>query len=377
MSVERKVSRRSWAEINLGHILKNNLYYKDVYSANIPIMAVIKADAYGHGDVEVARILELNKVNMFAVSNISEAIKLRESGIESDILILGYTSVAEFNLLREYNISQTLVSEEYAKYICENVDIAQIRFHFALDTGMNRIGLNADNPEICANTIREYAKKLKIEGVFTHLCVADVPTDENKIFTEHQIMKFDRIVELIRDIDIKFVHCMNSAGGKNYKSKYNNILRLGIILYGLKPDYAEVLPKEISPALTWKTVVSMVKTVRTGETIGYGRKYRANNNMRIATIPTGYADGYSRCLSNKGYVLINGSRAPIVGNICMDQMMVDVSNVLEVKIGDEVVLIGQSQEEVITADDMAHTIGTIGYEVVCNISKRVPRIYFE
>lgn len=121
----------------------------------------------------------------------------------------------------------------------------------------------------------------------------------------------------------------------------------------------------------------MVKTVRTGETIGYGRKYRANNNMRIATIPTGYADGYSRCLSNKGYVLINGSRAPIVGNICMDQMMVDVSNVLEVKIGDEVVLIGQSQEEVITADDMAHTIGTIGYEVVCNISKRVPRIYFE
>lgn len=368
-----KYVKRSWVEINL-NVLKNNCrIYKGIIDKNQKIMAVIKADAYGHGDIKVAKALLDEGITDFAVSNVDEACRLRELGIDGNILILGYTPIELLPQVAEYNIIQTIISEEYAEEVCKsNVDI---KCQIALDTGMNRIGLNADDVDYCIEVIRKYSKKLNVIGIFTHLCVADGKGGEVVRFTEKQIEKFDAIASSLSDLKFDYVHCLNSAGGLWHKSRTNMFIRLGIVLYGLKPDYMNVLPKGISPALEWKSVISMVKTIYEDETVGYGRTFTAKQEMKIATIPTGYADGYSRFLSNKGYVLINGQRANIVGRICMDQMMVDVTGINDVSIGTEVTLLGRSGDSQMTADDMAHMINTIGYEIVCNISKRVPRVY--
>ena len=240
---------------------------------------------------------------------------------------------------------------------------------------MNRIGLDGDDPVLCERIIRQYRDVFEITGIFTHLCVADTDTIEFNAFTDTQIMKFEAVVQRIQDMNLPYCHCLNTAGGLWHRSDVSCFARLGISLYGLKPDYMNCLPMGIQPAMTWKSVVSMVKTVSPGESIGYGCSFIAQKEMRIATIPTGYADGYSRFLSNKGYVLINGECAPIVGRVCMDQFMVDVSTIPNVEMGTEVVLLGKSGNVSIDADEMANMIGTIGYEVVCNISKRVPRVY--
>ena len=225
----------------------------------------------------------------------------------------------------------------------------------------------------CEKEIRRVAEKLQLTGLFTHLCVADTPSEDG--FTSLQQEKFKEVVEVAKDLHLPYIHSLNSAGGLWHQDGFSNLNRLGIIMYGLKPDYMNSLPEGIAPVMEWKSVISMVKSVHPGETIGYGRTYTVEKEMRIATIPTGYADGYNRALSNKGYVLINGRRAPIVGRVCMDQFMVDVTDIPGVKAYDEVVLIGKSGDEMLTADDMAQMLGTIGYEVVCDVGKRVQRIY--
>lgn len=336
-------------------------------------MAVVKADAYGHGDSTVSKYLYDNGIKHFAVSNIDEAIHVRNAGVNGQILIMGYTPIARAKELVDYNITQALLSEEYAEKLVQTG--LPIKSEFAIDTGMRRIGLNADNPTWCVDTIRKYKDLLNIDGVFTHLCVAD-STDSNSIeFTKKQISRFDNVLRRVKDLKLPFCHYLNSAGGLWYSSVNSYFVRLGIILYGLKPDYLNVLPKGIIPSLSWKSTVSMVKYVAPGDTIGYGRTFRVEQPMKIATIPTGYADGYSRLLSNKGIVLINGLKAPIVGRICMDQFMVDVTHIPDVEMETEVTLLGKSGDEIFTADDMAQIIGTIGYEIVCGISKRVDRIY--
>ena len=327
---------------------------------------MVKADAYGHGDKEVAATLDAMGVKHFAVSNIDEAIHVRNV-TDGEILILGYTPIDMAEELVENNITQALLSEEYAEALLSTGQ--PIKCQFAIDTGMRRIGLNADDPDECERVIRKYGQYLT--GLFTHLYVADTP-EQNK-FTEDQIRKFEEVCERVADLNLS-CHCMNSAGGLWHKAR-SSFTRLGIILYGLKPDYANTLPDGIAPVLSWKSVVSMVKDVKPGDTIGYGRSYTVEKPMTIATIPTGYADGYSRLLSNKGWVLINGKRAPIVGRVCMEQMMVDVSEIKEVGIGTEVILLGQSGNERITADDLANVYGTIGYEIVCGINKRVKRTH--
>lgn len=364
---------RSWVEISQNALVNNYNIYKEQIPDDIDIMAVVKADAYGHGDRIIAKELSDFGIRFFAVSNIDEAIHIRIAGVEGLILILGYTPIERANELLQYDISQALLSEDYADRIASlNLPI---RCQFALDTGMRRIGLNADYPEHCERIIREYANKVKLEGVFTHLCVADTPEQDE--FTNLQISKFDSLCDRIVDLNLSYCHCMNSAGGLWHHSKHSCFARLGIILYGLKPDYLNTLPNGIEPVLTWKSVVSMIKKIKPGDTIGHGRSYTAKNPMIIATIPTGYADGYSRLLSNKGWILINGCKAPIVGRICMDQLMVDVTSIPDVQFDTEVVLIGKSGNEVITADDLAHLYGTIGYEVVCGINKRVDRVYVD
>ena len=364
---------RSYTTVSRTSLIRNITKYIENLPQNIEIMAVVKADAYGHGDSIISKWLFDEGVRRFAVSNIDEAIHVREAGVKGQILILGYTPLGRATDLLQYDITQALISEEYARAL--SCIESKVKCQFALDTGMRRIGLNADNPEYCERIIREYANKLMLEGVFTHLCVADTPEQDE--FTNIQISKFDSICDRIADLNLPYCHCMNSAGGLWHHSKHSSLARLGIILYGLKPDYMNTLPIGIDPILSWKSIVSMVKTVNPGDTIGYGRSYVVNKPMVIATIPTGYADGYSRLLSNKGWVLINGMKAPIVGRICMDQMMVDVTSIPDVELNTEVVLIGKSGNEVITADDLAHLYGTIGYELVCGINKRVNRIYVD
>lgn len=362
---------RCWTEINLKQLKKNYDIYKASIPENMELMAVVKADAYGHGDQRVAKFLSDNGVRNFAVSNIDEAIHIRTAGAEGQILILGYTPIDRSEDLMKYDITQTLLSKEYAQELT-GINLP-IKCQFAIDTGMRRIGLNADEPEECERTIRKYARNLN--GLFTHLCVADTP--EQNEFTKKQIELFENIVHRVSDLHLPYCHCMNSAGGLWHYSGISCFARLGIVLYGLKPDYINKLPDGIVPAMSWKSVVSMVKNVKPGDTIGYGRSFIVEHPMTIATIPTGYADGYSRLLSNKGWVLINGHKAPIVGRVCMDQMMVDVTGISNVYLGTEVVIVGQSGEEMITADDLANAYGTIGYELICGISKRVDRLYLD
>ena len=366
-----RFTRRSWVEIDI-HQLKRNL---DVYRSRLPedaeIMAVVKADAYGHGDDRISAELNSLGVSLFAVSNIDEALLLRRAGVIGEILILGYTPIELAGELLKYDITQTLLSEEYAEKLLAYSDM--IKCQFAIDTGMNRIGLEAGDASSCAEIIKKYSSRCILNGIFTHLSCADSTDACDVEYTKRQLERFERVAELVSDLDLQYIHCFNSAGGLFYntQTKYNKIVRLGIVLYGLKSDYNNVLPNGIKQVLTWKTVVSHVKTIEAGDSVGYGRSFVAEKQMRIATLPTGYADGYDRRLSNLGYVMINGKKARIVGRVCMDQMMVDVSAIDDVSVGDEVILMGDG----LTADDMAHMIGTIGYELICAISKRVARIY--
>lgn len=353
--------RRSWVEINIHTILSNYDIYKSCIPEPMDVMAVVKADAYGHGERQVALALQEHGCHNFAVSNLEEAIHIRESGIKGQILVLGYTPISSVQDLIKYDITQAILSEEYA----EKLKSHRIKAQFAIDTGMNRIGMDANDARQCESVIRKFSDCFSVTGLFTHLCVAD--EEKENPFTKEQIRKFQAVVNRVSDLNIQYIHCMNSAGGLWHEA-YGNLIRLGIVMYGLKPDYGKTLPCGIKPALEWKSVISMIKSVHKGETIGYGRSYQAEKEMIVATIPTGYADGYNRLLSNKGKVIINGQTAPIVGKVCMDQMMVDVTG-LDVSFEDEVTLLGDGYD----ADDMAHDIGTIGYEVICGISKRVPR----
>ena len=368
--------KRCWTEIDLEVIKNNYLTYKSSLPHGMKAAAVVKADAYGHGDCAVARMLMDAGADYFAVSNIKEAIRLRRHGIKGEILILSYTPCECADMLYEHDITQALVSREHAKSL-SLASKSRIKCQFAVDTGMNRIGLDGENPDECEKTIREYAKSFNLNGIFTHLCVADGEEASDKAFTSRQIQLFRDVADRIHDLNLPYVHCMNSAGGlfHTQKDAFGNLARLGIVLYGLKPDIANTLPDGIKPAMTWKTVVAMVKKIYPGETVGYGRTYTANSEIDVATLPVGYADGYNRLLSNRGYVEINGKKAPVIGRVCMDQITVDVTGIPNVKQGDEVILMGNGTSAALTADKMAQLTGTIGYEIVCDISNRVERIY--
>lgn len=364
---------RSWVEIDLGKIENNYRSFVAHKKTEGSVMAVVKANAYGHGDLQVASRLSACGVNSFAVSNVDEGIRLRTNGIKGEILVLGYTPIVRANDLLSHDLTQALLSEDYAELLADTK--LPVKCQFAIDTGMRRIGIDSLDLDYCETIIRKYYTKLNLNGLFTHLCVADTDDSESVSFTNNQIRSFEAIVGRVDDLHLPFCHCMNSAGGLWHTSKRCGMCRLGIVLYGLKPDCDNILPKGIEPALTWKSVISMIKDVSAGNTIGYGRTFHVEKKMRIATIPTGYADGYNRNLSNKGFVLINGRKARIVGRICMDQMMVDATGIDDIEIGTEVVLIGKSGNEFLSADDMAKMAGTIGYETVCDISNRVERIY--
>lgn len=373
--------KRAWAEVSLSQLRKNVEIIKSINSAETEVMTVVKADAYGHGDEHIVRCLaEKCGIKYFAVSNLDEAIAVRKFAPEAEILILGYTPPEYAHEISMYNIIQGVVSTEYAEALVKNTP-EPIRCHIKIDTGMGRIGLKHDSPEACADEIAQMMKipKLCVEGIYTHFAVADSDAPDNIAYTDMQerfiLDTFDELSS--RGIHLNHCHFMNSAATCYRNSSRSTLSRAGIILYGLHPDISLDIPEGLEPVMELKAVISHVKTVQAGDCISYGRTFVADREMRIATVTIGYADGYSRLLSGKGEILVHGKRCRIVGRVCMDQLMMDVSDVPEAKAGDIVTMIGRDGDDIITADELASIYGTIGYEVVCGISKRVPRIYID
>lgn len=367
---------RTWAEIDIS-ALKHNFNILKNKAVNTQLMAVVKADAYGHSAKAIATVLEQEGAYYFAVSNIDEAIALRNYGIQKPILILGYTPVSRVTDLADYKISQCVYSPEYAYTLSKSADDNNtfVKIHIKLDTGMSRIGFDCRSDEL--DGIKDAIKsaslpRLNLEGVFTHFAVADRTKQTEDGFTDAQYTRFIKAIDTFKAAGLtpKLCHCCNSAGFLIDNDKRLSMSRIGISLYGLKPSSDLESLGDFIPVMTVKSVVSMVKEINEGDTINYGRTFKANKKMRIATISAGYADGYPRVLSNKAYVLINGKKAPVVGRICMDQMCVDVTNIPDAKMGDEVILFGKE----LSVDILANLADTINYEIVCGISQRVPRI---
>lgn len=371
---------RAYAEISLG-ALKNNInIIKSLNSENTEIMAVVKADAYGHGDERICRCLSDEcGIKYFAVSNLDEAIAVRKFCPDSEILILGYTSPEYVREIVHYNIIQGIVSTEYAKQLVSKTS-GKIRCHVKIDTGMGRIGLKQDTPEQCAEEIKTLCamEQLSVEGIYTHFAVADSDSPDNIRYSDMQekfiLDTYDSLCN--QGIKLPHVHFMNSAACCYRNNSRSTLARAGIIMYGLHPDISLDIPQGLSPIMELKAVISHVKTVNKGDCISYGRTFTADKELKAATVTIGYADGYSRLLSSKGEVLVHGKRCPILGRVCMDQLMIDVSGT-QAEPGDIVTLFGRDGDDIITADELASLYGTIGYEVVCGISKRVPRIYID
>ncbi|MBQ7801034.1 MAG: alanine racemase [Oscillospiraceae bacterium] len=341
----------------------------------VDVMAVIKADAYGHGAIQVARLLQ-DKCSFFGVSSVLEAMELRQAGLYNPILILGHTPVRAFPTLVEAEIRPSIFHYEDAVALSQAAQALDktAAFHFAVDTGMSRIGFQAteEDADICARIAK--LPGLQAEGLFTHYATAD---DADLSKSRHQAETFDRFYGMLkkRGVEIPLRHVDNSAGLMNFENHYE-MVRAGIVTYGMYPS--EEVPTEtlpLRPALQWLSRVTHVKTLPAGREISYGGTYVTTRETRVATVPVGYADGYRRSLSNKFYVLIRGKRAPILGRVCMDQMMVDVTDIPGVTLNDRVTLVGRNGGEEITMEQLAAAVDSINYEVVCGISRRVPRVY--
>ena len=343
--------------------------------AGVPVMAVIKADAYGHGAIQVARKLQ-DVCAFFGVSSMLEALELRQAGLQNPILVLGHTRVAAFPEAVRENIRPTIYRYEDALALSEEA-LKQGKvapFHFAVDTGMSRLGFQPteESADICKSIAQ--LPGVQAEGIFSHFATADC---EDLTRSQAQAALFDRFCQMLQDrgVEIPIRHLDNSAGIMNFDRHYE-MVRSGIVTYGLYPSQ-EVDPALLSltPALTWHSRVTHVKCLPAGREISYGGTYVTTKPTVVATVPVGYADGYRRSLSGKFYVLIRGKRAPILGRICMDQMMVDVTDIPNVQLNDRVVLVGSDGDETITMEQIAEAADSFNYEFVCGISRRVPRFY--
>ena len=345
--------------------------------AGVPVMAVVKADAYGHGAVPVAQLLQ-NDCAFFGVSSVAEALELRHAGLSKPILILGHTPVDTFPVVVREQIRPTIFRWEDACALSAEAQKqgVTVPFHFAVDTGMSRIGFQAteDAADLCARIAK--LPGLDAEGLFSHFATADC-ADLSR--TEAQRALFDRFYEMLcaRGVTIRLRHLDNSAGVMNRACHYD-MVRAGIVTYGLYPS-DEVDPKllPLRPAMSWHSHISHIKLLEPGREISYGGTYVTAQDTMVATVPVGYADGYRRNLSNRFYVLIRGQRAPILGRVCMDQLMVDVTDIPGVIPGEPVVLMGRNGEECISAEQIAAAADSFNYEFVCGISRRTPRRYYQ
>ena len=371
---------RAFAEINLSNFKHNIDVISKMLDENCKIVGVVKANAYGHGAVEVASYFESIGIKHFAVACISEAIELREGNIKGEIIVLGYTPICQKDELIKYNLTQTLVNSKYAKELSELP--GTVKCHIALNTGMNRIGESRENLEDIKLIYN--LKNIEITGIFSHLCRADSKAEEDILFTRNQIENFDYIIDKLEkeNLNLGDVHLQNSYGITSYREIHRDLARPGIILYGVPCDPCDnilnKLPEneQFKPTMSLRCRVAMVKEVDAGENIGYGNNFTTPTPMKIATITIGYADGFSRAVSKKDFkVLINGQYGRIIGNVCMDQTMVDVTNIDDVKEGDIVTLFGQDGQHYLPVNQLSRLSGTITNETLSCIGSRVERVY--
>lgn len=375
--------RRTWAEVDIDAVEHNFNIIKQTAGNNAKIMCVIKADAYGHGAVFLAKLYEKCGASYFAVSNIEEAMQLRENGITLPVLILGFTPACMAKTLADNNISQAVFSEDYAKELsdCAVKENVNVKMHIKLDTGMSRIGFMYQNIQRDNGSIEQIERVCQLpnlihEGIFTHFALSD-EAEEGKAATLRQFECFSDAVEKLREKGIEFelTHCSNSGAIIDYKQTYFNCVRAGIILYGLSPSPKLKGKMDLIPAMQIKSVIAQIKTVEPDTRVSYGGTYVTKKPTRIATVPIGYADGYTRSLGNRAYMTVKGKKAPVIGRVCMDQLMLDISDIDGVNTGDEVTVIGDGSNNTLSFDDIAEMTGTINYEVVCLVGKRVPRVY--
>ncbi|MFW5986012.1 MAG: alanine racemase [Halanaerobiales bacterium] len=367
--------RPVWAEVDLKNVKFNLAQVRNLIAENTEIMAVVKADAYGHGVIPVAEALIEEGVDRLAVALPGEGQELRQAGIDLPVQILGEVLPSQVEALMNYDLIPTLCKRKTAFGLNEIAGGKgkKVKVHIKVDTGMGRIG---KRPEEAVDYIKFVSDlpHLEIEGIMTHFARAD---EHNKDYTYEQWESFKNVLAGVRaaGIEIPLVQVANSAAILDLPEMNLDLVRPGIMLYGLLPS-GEIKNKvELKPVLSWKARIVYIKEVPPGSGISYGTTFITERPTEVATIPLGYADGYSRLLSNKGEVLIRGQRAPILGRVCMDQFMVDVTDIPGTAVGDEVVLIGHQGEAEITATELANHIGTINYEVLCGISKRIERIY--
>ncbi|TEB12323.1 Alanine racemase [Pelotomaculum sp. FP] len=366
-----------WAEIDLQAVAGNMREIRRVTAATARVMAVVKANAYGHGAVEVSRVALANGADWLGVARVAEGTALREAGIEAPVLVLGYITPEQCDEVVRRRLTQAVYTREMGLALAEAAVRAgtKARVHFKVDTGMGRIGWTEPSRVIQETLELARNPNLEIEGIFTHFAAADAA---DKQYTQRQFQKFMEIIEKLRQNGLEFPlrHAANSAAIMELPETHLDLVRAGIIVYGLYPsDEVDRGRVALSPVMSLKARVAYVKDVPAGFKVSYGCTYATERDTNIATLPLGYADGYSRLLSSRGEVLLKGRRAPVVGRVCMDQLMVDAGDIPSVKIGDEAVLIGRQNGEKISADDIAARIGTINYEVTCMVNQRVPRVY--
>lgn len=372
--VTRTRYRPTWAEISLRAIEYNYNQVRRLVGKNVKMMVVVKANAYGHGTVEVSSVLERLGVDYLGVATTDEAVRLREYGIRTPVLILGSVLPNEVKAAVENDITLTLCSDELLGEIKKAVKHTGLKakVHIKIDTGMGRIGIWHEE---ALNFIKNLSqdKDVIIEGIYTHFSSAG----RDDFFTNYQIEAFENLLNQLDGFDVRIPlrHAANSIATVDFKRSHLNLVRPGLIIYGMYPKHTFPKLIKLKPAMSLKTRIAYIKETPPGRSISYGRTYITQKHTKIATLPIGYADGYERNLSNKADVLVKGRRAPVIGKVTMDQTMIDVGHIKGVRIGDEVVLIGRQGREEIRTEKLARLAGTIAYEVVCSISNRVPRVY--
>ncbi|MBO1579394.1 alanine racemase [Bacillus sp. XF8] len=374
-----RYGRDTVVEINLDAV-KHNVreFKKHVNDKNIAMMAAVKANGYGHGAVEVAKAAIEAGVNQLAVAFVDEGIELREAGVTVPILVLGYIPVEAAKDAIEYDIMMTVYRIEDLKGINEIAKELEkkARIQVKIDTGMSRIGLQEEEVRPFLEELNNM-KYVEIEGMFTHYSTAD---EIDKTYTNMQTSLFEKAVNTAKEmgIHLPYIHSSNSAGSMEVSNTFQNMVRVGIGVYGMYPsrevDHTVV---SLEPALSLKSKVAHIKHAKKDRGVSYGNTYVTTGEEWIATVPIGYADGYNRLLSNKGQALINGIRVPVLGRVCMDQLMLDVTKAMPVHVGDEVVFYGKQGEEEIPVEEIADMLGTINYEVTCMLDRRIPRVYKE
>ena len=369
-------TRPVWVEIDLDNLAHNIREVRKHTREDSLVTAVVKANGYGHGSVEISRTFLDNGADRLAVALLSEAIELRKANIEEPILILGYTPAVQYEKVLEYNIIQTIYNYEDAKALSNKaVELnKKATVHIKIDSGMGRLGLLPTEQSIEEVIRISELPNIYIEGIFTHFAKAD---EIDKSHVKGQYEKYSNFVNALeeRGLSIPIKHVSNSASIIDLPDFNLNMVRGGIMIYGYYPsDEVDKENIKLKPAMTLKAKISHLKTVPKGTGISYGQIFSTERESTIATIPIGYADGYTRLLTGKVEVFVNGKRAKIVGKICMDQCMIDVTDIENIKLGDEVILFG-SEPDCPTVDEIAEKIGTINYEIVCMISRRVPRVY--